>query len=377
MVIENYWRDVIVIDPRGIIGDGDLDTVARQRFYSETLKSKQNSPRYIVIGTKSKTPRELFEDFYAISKPRRFSILFVLRASRTIKQLKIKNAVFTCADPWESLLSLKIIKFLSGIEGQVHVQIHADITDPNWRRFNVVNLLRYYIALLTLRSASVIRVVSQVQKKRLQQIKYLKNKSIFVAPIPINSWIEKNRLIQRRTNKNIIGFVGRIHPDRGLDAFCKLIATVNLQNQSFSVRVIGSGPMEEQFRENLLKIVGKDRLEFTGHLEAENYSKVFCEISVLGSFAPSESYGRAIREALICGIPVLAAPSIAVTELSVDISSKALQVISNTDNQENVYRKYLDAMNAQGFELVGSKLLEENSNTIEAIINTWGLYVTK
>ena len=95
MITNNKWRDVIVIDPRGLIGTGDLDTRKRQEFYRDKLKEKPSAPRYIILsaGDLDRTPS--IENTYILSKPSRLSLRFIVKGIQTIKSLKLSEVVIT------------------------------------------------------------------------------------------------------------------------------------------------------------------------------------------------------------------------------------------------------------------------------------------
>ncbi|ASY18024.1 glycosyltransferase [Candidatus Planktophila versatilis] len=376
MITNNVWRDVLVIDPRGTIGEGDRDTRRRQEFYRDELKRKSGNRKYIIITAGNLVKKNQGKDTYVLSKPNRISIRFISRGVRTVRKLGLTNAVFTCADPWEGLFSVLMIKFFSRVNGQVHVQIHADITDFKWRKLNIANRTRYRLSFVTLKFAQIVRVVSETQKTRLAKDFNISDERIVVSPLPVNLSVFEHEHKLRISNTRLIGFVGRLHPDRGIKTFCNFVRILNNYDQKFKVRIIGSGPFESVFHQDLLQTIETNRIEFTGFLESGEYSSRLSELSVLASFAPSESYGRTIREALICGVPVLATPSAAVEDLLKIVPKDELQVLSQFVDEKKVYSQYLKAIEIGNMASTGSLLTRENEQNIESIVESWGKYVS-
>jgi glycosyltransferase involved in cell wall biosynthesis len=224
--------------------------------------------------------------------------------------------------------------------------------------------------------AHIIRVVSQTQKTKLSEKFHIPEERIIVTPLPVNPSVFNLRQRKKIDGKEIIGFVGRIHPDRGTKTFCDFVRLLNNFNQEFLIRIIGSGPFESEFRQELLNAVESHRIEFTGFLESDGYSRKLSELNVLASFAPSESYGRTIREALICGVPVLATRSAAIEDLLSSVRGDEIQVISQFNDDEKVYSQYLKALQIGDMAKTRSVLAEENTRNVESIVESWGIYVS-
>ncbi len=73
----------------------------------------------------------------------------------------------------------------------------------------------------------------------------------------------------------------------------------------FSCLVIGDGLESKYFKEELSKILPRERLNFTGKLVRSEVLRNFDNLRVLLSTAPTEGYGLAIREAMSAGLDKL------------------------------------------------------------------------
>jgi 1,2-diacylglycerol 3-alpha-glucosyltransferase len=114
----------------------------------------------------------------------------------------------------------------------------------------------------------------------------------------------------------VIGFVGRLQFDRGLDAFVDLIGKLQKEHKEFEVQVIGSGPeqawLQRQFDDNFPDI----KVEFVGEVTQNEMQAYWERLDLSISCAPTESYGRAVRESIFAGVPVLATASSGVQSMN-------------------------------------------------------------
>jgi glycosyltransferase involved in cell wall biosynthesis len=128
------------------------------------------------------------------------------------------------------------------------------------------------------------------------------HEKVVMAPVPI-TLIKRNGTFVTKLPKTI-GFVGRIQPERGLEFFYDFAKMIFNIDPTIKFLIVGDGSSRKSFEELLEKSIPKNQIEFMGHLPLEELEKVWERIGVLVSTAPSESYGRALREALIHGVPV-------------------------------------------------------------------------
>lgn len=109
----------------------------------------------------------------------------------------------------------------------------------------------------------------------------------------------------------IIGFVGRIKPDKGLyilvDALARLPECCRLV-------FVGSGPMRAELEEQAVRLDVADRIEFRGSVPTYEIPGVMQQLDVL--VLPSvtlpnwkEQFGRTLCEAMACETPVIGSRS--------------------------------------------------------------------
>ena len=89
------------------------------------------------------------------------------------------------------------------------------------------------------------------------------------------------------------------------------------------------------------------------------------------STAPAESFGRAMREALVRGIPVLATVSAGSLELNSQSIEGGIALINNTDTAEKVLGAYESVRKSRVSKSFIEKLIEENVVIPDNLAKSW------
>ena len=121
--------------------------------------------------------------------------------------------------------------------------------------------------------------------------------------------MEWRRSIGIADDEMVIGFLGRIVMEKGLDVFADAIhafATFGLKHR---VLVIGEGPARPWFAEQLPDAI------FTGQLTGTDLSRALASSDVLLNPSMTEAFGNVTLEAMACALPVIAADSTGATNL--------------------------------------------------------------
>lgn len=102
-------------------------------------------------------------------------------------------------------------------------------------------------------------------------------------------------------NDMVIGFLGRIVLEKGLDVFTDTMAALRAQRVAHKVLVIGDGPAREWFEQRLPGAV------FAGFLQGEELVRAIAAMDVLFNPSVTETFGNVTQEAMACAVPVVAA----------------------------------------------------------------------
>lgn len=227
------------------------------------------------------------------------SIRYLIYVSSLIKSGVINPSIVIAGDPFRGLFVCKLLRFLRITPSRIQVSVHGEINTNGFgssRKAKLENLLFKILV----RGVDSIRLVLQDQILNTENVFGITNEKIVVAPVPIS--LDFIDLKAKKPGKTI-GFVGRLHQERGIDLWIETIKTIKTKGIDFELRIIGDGPLRRYFEEEVQKIGVP--YEFTGRLTQNELKSEWTNISVLLSAAPTESYGMAMREAVMQGCAVV------------------------------------------------------------------------
>jgi glycosyltransferase involved in cell wall biosynthesis len=254
---------------------------------------------------------------------------------------------------------------------KIQVQIHGDIGNKTWIHLTTKNLIRSVIARFTLRLANQFRTVGGNQTSLLiSKYRIPKTKC---RVIPVSSLFSTNldTTSVLRSALPVIGFVGRIHSDRGTEKFVELVAKLRRENILFSVIVAGDGPENKSFEIELEKLLPRENIILLGNLKQEEMVKAWSQIRILVSTAPTESFGRAIREAIAWGIPVWAIPSSGVSDLQREVSQLYVKDLTIEMPAEGQVEIYNELMLVEIPLEVRKRVIEADKKALDSLIESW------
>lgn len=99
----------------------------------------------------------------------------------------------------------------------------------------------------------------------------------------------------------VIGFLGRLVMEKGLDVFADSIDQLNRRNVSHDVVIIGEGPAGDWFRSRL------PNAKFVGFQSGKDLARAIASSDMLFNPSVTETFGNVTLEAMACGLPVVAA----------------------------------------------------------------------
>jgi glycosyltransferase involved in cell wall biosynthesis len=365
---------VYIVDVRNLI-QGNKSTLERHLKYSEILdlRSKGDLSLGIIRFKRQNCITSGREDGLQVltlpSNPLALARVLLLNKITGNQDNSVK--VLVAGDPWESAISAYLLKSTYFHSAKVQVQIHGDIGNKEWIFLTFRNFLRSFTARFTLRIADQIRTVGKKQTENLIS-KYSVPK-LKCRIIPVTSFFSSFAKISdvRNSTTAAIGFVGRLQSDRGIIEFLDLVAKLRSQNLMFSVVVAGDGPERNIFEFKLREVLPPVNIKFLGNLDHTEMGSAWSQIGILVSTAPTESYGRAIREALALGIPVWAIPSSGVSDLQREVSKlyvKDLNLELPADRQVGIFQELLSTRIPTE---VRNGLMEADQKAQTALIESW------
>ena len=366
-------RLILIIDPRNLIF-GNTSTLSRHKIYSEALlKVTQDGFRLGVISFHSQKSFsiELIDNLYSIKIPR--SLIFrrhVQKRFATEYSALFDTHLLIAGDPWESFLSAVLFSKMIRRKTRIQVQAHGDIGNRMWITLNWRNRIRSLFASFTLKSAKEIRATTELQAKQLSSQYGVDPKRIIVVPVPSFYFSDEIVLTLKSARPNTLGLVGRIEHDRGLDTFVGLIRKLAQVNHNFSVVVVGSGNSRDKLENELAQFLPPSRISFLGNIDPVNMREAWNKLGVLVSCAPAESYGRAMRESLVHGIPVWATESSGAIDLlkTAEDGMEILNITASAEELNEAFGKLLDrSIDAR----LQAALVNSDQQVISKLVSSW------
>lgn len=99
----------------------------------------------------------------------------------------------------------------------------------------------------------------------------------------------------------VIGFLGRLVMEKGLDVFSDTIDALARRGLPHRVLVVGEGPARDWFEKRLPQAV------FAGFQGGADLGRAVASMDILFNPSVTETFGNVTLEAMACGIPVVAA----------------------------------------------------------------------
>jgi len=364
-------KALFILDGRGIISLHNEYDLKRHIEYAERINGFNEKILVAVATTNpSFTSVTTFENLtvYPISGNRRFSPKYLLEVSTLIRKLDLGRILFIAGDPWESAVSLFLIRRFCSTDSRSQVQIHADITTDEWVHLSKINRVRKFVLSLTLKRFESIRVTS-LEIKRSVAAKYgIALERFIVSNLRINLDPISSPVVAGNRPKSI-SFVGRMEKDRGLDIFVELIKKVSDLNAILNI--VGSGPDHTKFVEDLKEIVGSERVNVWGEISPQEMPSLWKQTGLLVSTAPSESFGRTIREAACFGVPVLGVASRGFNEFVHFTDVPWVRVLDQPGNPGQTQEVVRDLLVAKTSLKVREKILSEQEEQISNLVQCW------
>ena len=365
---------VLILDPRGNIAVGGKDVVARHENYAKELLTQGKTTgldlKVFSAGISlQSSDKGGNQRVVIISKPTFNSYMFAKKAHKFIKVNNLNIKLLIAADPWESYWSAYFLNKFFNKKMPIQIQVHGDIADPRWRRINFRNRFRYSLAKLSLSKASSVRAVTKYQAENLVKAFVIKKERIVVVPVPIT--VASKLVALKSERPKTIGLIGRIHQDRGIWKFIKLVRVLSSSSKDFKVVVIGDGPSKDKFLLKLESVIPKNRIIYLGQLPESELRKAWKKIGVLVSMAPVESYGRVIRESLIAGVPVWATASAGVKDLMDNCKKGEVKLLNLSKSDTFLYKDFNSLLKTKVSSDFSKRFIKENNTYAAKLANSW------
>jgi glycosyltransferase involved in cell wall biosynthesis len=113
----------------------------------------------------------------------------------------------------------------------------------------------------------------------------------------------------------VVGHVGRLAPEKGLDFLAAAVAAFVRQTENARFVVAGTGPSADAIRDQFAALGVSERLTFLGSLERPELADVYAAMNVFAFASQSETQGMVLTESMAAGTPVVAVDAPGVREV--------------------------------------------------------------
>jgi glycosyltransferase involved in cell wall biosynthesis len=285
-----------------------LNRLQRYAAHMEQISTRQYSELIVMLSSKKLEELQLtnyvFPNLKIIElRNLRFGILgFSLLANFKLRRIKVQPRILISGDPWRGFLSCFLLSILTKKPHRIQFQIHGNLF-PQSSNIGLA-ILKKVLYFLAINYSTSIRVVSPHLLEAVgHQSEKIKSK-IVVSPVPV-------QILQFPMNQNDskglnIGFVGRLHPERGTDLCLAIINKMASRNINFQLTVIGDGPDSSKMRASFASNGFENFVDFKGRVPNSELVEYYQGLNCLLVCAPHEGYGLSIREAVMQGLFVVA-----------------------------------------------------------------------
>ena len=364
----------LMIDPRSHIRNNP-SVLKRHILYAEKVDSDSKGSSALIIlsfGFKKDSDLPNIGKLTLLYFPIH---LFGLRSKfRNIKeQISALGRVrlLISGDPWDGALIAFLLRNYIFAKVPIQLQVHADLGDNKWVKGSNINRVKSLIARFTLRKADNLRCVSTGQAAKITSMYAIEKTKITIVPVPTHDGRDATKIELIRPRPNSIGFVGRIQEDRGTDLFIQIIEQLNSTKLDFKVVIAGSGPASKEFIERLGSILNKSQVVYCGEVPTHEMVEIWDQIGVLISCPPSESYGRALREALANGVPIWITPTTGGLEFTQNLNPNYFRVLDPKLAPKELLTQYVDLSKAKISMSTIREIRKSNDMNLQNLIDSW------
>ena len=363
---------IIIVDFKGIVKN-NASTIQRHELYGSTLSSITNgNTRLLILGN---VPHkfDLGEftnlEFTFLPKSSKFMPIFIAMSVRALWHKRQRIKMIVAGDPWTTLLVAKIIRYILNTKIGLQVQLHGDFFSSAWQGLRLQNRIAGHFLPLLLRNCESIRVVNSSQVQDLIDYCNIETNRIVCVPLPLNvPRIPANNL---RHEGLPLAFVGRLEEERGLS---NLLQIVKLIPEVFVARTLwisGAGKKRVSLERELEMLLPHEAFVFTGELDARELMEMWTRVGILFSLAPAETYGLAMREAIVNGVPVLAVSSAGSMALKQFLNGDELIIIDEPFEGAKITEQLSILDKVQIAESTRNALYSESAKFVEILCTSW------
>ncbi len=366
----------VLIHPAIESVSGDLsDLLTRLDFYGGAYKKSGGEHPlriYCAIPTAKFLGLDLAQfknlELIRVCNSSRRTFYFIFRVYISILRRKLKPSIFIAGDLKLGLCASLILKLLLFGKFDIQVSLHGNpfvgkFLDSKWLSGLYRKCLR-----LSFRVVSSVRVVSKPIAELAQTEFGVNPEKIFICQVPITFQPD---FLDKRMQCPVIGVVGRLHPERGIESVIQILTPLLSSNSKIRAIIVGKGELFSLVNAWRASSSFHEQVEIIGEVPQRNLQVVWDKINILLSAAPSEGYGLALREALISGAIVVAKQSDGTIALTEELES-GIKLFKTNEQALEILQNLVNNLQTQQLNPnVGALQSETDRIALERLAITW------
>ena len=274
-------------------------------------------------------------------------------------------SIIIAGNPWQDYLHVLLIKPF--LKNRLQVSIHGEPYVTSQRAVFSKDSLKDLWMRFSLRFADSVRVVSAHQLEPVTLRYSVKRSKLFVSPIPVVI----PTTLSSGEKEPLIAFVGRLHSERNLNSWLKIIAGLYAKRQDFAIVIAGDGPEKEQLLRFLDNKIPNLKVNFLGRIPHQEVQALWSNVSILLSTAETESFGLTLREAQLAGVQVVARRNAGTLANSYELGGEIALFDTTEEAIHGLSHALVSPISPQ--KIVEIRALQEviNSNSLTALTKSW------
>ena len=286
----------------------------------------------------------------------KFSLLrFPHEAIRIMKRSHFKPDLIVAGDSYFTAMFALIIQRIYAGDAQIQLSIHGEVGALT--NGGMKSRIKYFLTKVSFNHVNILRFVSFPQMEGFSNEFNLRGKKLLVTPVPINTQPMQSSM----TARDAIAFVGRIQQERGVGEWIDIVKSFPQEQ----LLVIGDGPLATRMKSELPNAI------FTGLLSNQEVQKKWVGIGALLSTAPYESYGLAMREALLQGVPVVSRENAGAVELAQRYPN-LIKLYKHKTQAQQYLREFLEnPLDEKEFEIFKRDFFAQQEESLIRLAKVW------
>ena len=286
----------------------------------------------------------------------KFGLLrFPYKAIRIMKRSHFKPDLIVAGDSYFTAIFALIIQRIYAGDAQIQLSIHGEVGALTSR--GMKSRIKYFLTKVSFSHANILRFVSNQQMEGFSNKFNLKGKKLLVTPVPINTQPMQSSM----TVSDAIAFVGRIQQERGVSEWIDITESFPQEQ----LMVIGDGPLATRMKSELPKAI------FTGLLSNQEVQKKWVGVGALLSTAPYESYGLAMREALLHGVPIVSKENAGAIELEQRYPN-LIKLYRTKDQAQQYLKEFIEKpLDKKEFDVFRKDFLTKQEKSLNLLAKVW------